>query len=76
MKKDKQLENTLQNIGGKIKELRIKKGYSSHETFCYDFNLSRMQYWRIETGKTNMTLKSLIRILNIHKISLEEFFLQ
>ena len=73
-KKDKQLEDALHNIGEKIKKLRIKKGYTSHETFCYDFGLSRMQYWRIETGRTNLTVKSLINILNIHGITLEDFF--
>lgn len=55
-------------------ELRRQKGYSSHETFAYDYEMSRVQYWRIEKGKTNLTLKSLMRLLEIHNVNLKEFF--
>jgi transcriptional regulator with XRE-family HTH domain len=64
----------LKNIGEKLKKLRIKKGYTSYERFAIEFELSRMQYWRIEEGRTNITFRSLIAILNIHKISIEKFF--
>ncbi len=66
----------LKKIGDKLKKLRIKKGFSSYEKFAVEFELSRMHYWRIEEGKTNLTIRSLITILNIHKISLENFFSQ
>lgn len=55
-------------------ELRKKKGYTSHEDFAFDHDIPRVQYWRIEKGKTNLTLKSLIRLLSIHKLTVEEFF--
>ena len=61
------------NIANRLKKLRIQKGYSSHETFAWDHNLNRVQYWRIEKGN-NITLKTLIAILDIHKISLSDFF--
>ncbi len=64
----------LKKIGNKLKKLRIKKGFSSYEKFAVEYELSRMHYWRIEEGKTNITIRSLIIILNIHKISLEKFF--
>jgi len=64
----------LKEIGDRLKYLRIKKGYSRYETFAIDKNLSRMQYWRIEKGQTNLTLRSLITLLTIHDISIEEFF--
>jgi len=60
-------------IANKIKKLRIQKGYSSHENFAWDNDISRVQYWRIEKG-SNITLKTLLSILDIHKISLSEFF--
>lgn len=60
-------------IADKIKELRIKKGYSSHETFAWDNGINRVQYWRIEKG-SNITLKTLLTILDIHGISLSSFF--
>jgi transcriptional regulator with XRE-family HTH domain len=69
------LDVTLRDIGNKLTELRRRKGYTSHESFAYDHDIPRMHYWRIENGKTNLTIRSLMRILNIHKISLQEFFL-
>jgi transcriptional regulator with XRE-family HTH domain len=76
----KGVENTQNNIdsriisiANKIKRLRIEKGYTSHENFAWDNNLNRVQYWRIEKGN-NITIKTLISILDIHKISLSAFF--
>jgi transcriptional regulator with XRE-family HTH domain len=62
-------------IGDKLKHLRLKSGYSSYENFAVEHDLSRMQYWRIEKGLTNLTIRSLVKILNIHKVTLEDFFL-
>lgn len=64
----------LSAIGHKLVKLRLRNGYKSYETFASENNLSRMQYWRMEKGKTNLTMKSLLRILAIHKVSVEEFF--
>lgn len=59
-------------ISEKLKELR-KAQYSSYEDFALDHGLDRKQYWRIENG-ANITIKTLIKILDIHKKSLNEFF--
>jgi len=67
-------EEALKQIGERLVELRKQAGYSSYETFAYDYELPRMQYWRIEKGKVNITLKSLLRILEIHKITIFDFF--
>jgi transcriptional regulator with XRE-family HTH domain len=72
--KEDTLKATLERIGSKLTDLRKQKGYTSHEDFAYDFDIPRVQYWRIEKGKTNVTVKSLCRILSIHNISLEDFF--
>ena len=78
--KFRQMENSEKNIDLKIKEIsqrlkeiRLSKGYSSYETFAFEKELNRVQYWRIESGQ-NITLKTLIKVLNIHNISLGEFF--
>ncbi|QOI98800.1 MAG: XRE family transcriptional regulator [Flammeovirgaceae bacterium] len=68
------LNLTLRQIGEQLTELRKQAGYSSYETFAYDHDLPRMQYWRMEKGKVNITIKSLLKILAIHKIGLAEFF--
>jgi transcriptional regulator with XRE-family HTH domain len=73
MEKQKDIDQRIINISNKIKELRIQKGYSSHEAFAWDNNLNRVQYWRIEKG-SNITLKTLLAILDIHGISLSAFF--
>lgn len=70
---EKNIELKINQISKKIKEIRLSKGYTSYETFAFDHNLNRVQYWRIESG-SNITLKTLIKVLDIHKISLEEFF--
>jgi transcriptional regulator with XRE-family HTH domain len=72
--KDKSVERTLEEIGQKLRNLRKKQGYTSAESFAYDHDLPRVHYWRIESGKVNITLKSLYKILSIHKMSIEEFF--
>jgi transcriptional regulator with XRE-family HTH domain len=67
-------EKVLKDIGERLKQLRIKSGYTSYETFAFENELSRMQYWRMESGLTNLTIRSLIKILKIHKVTIEEFF--
>ena len=71
MKTEKEV---LKLIGEKLQKLRIKKGYKSYESFAIDNGLSRMQYWRMEKGLANITLRSLLVILKIHKVEVEDFF--
>lgn len=66
-------DERIKLIADKIKQLRIKAGYSSHENFAWEHELSRVQYWRVESG-ANITLKTLLRILDIHNLTLEDFF--
>jgi transcriptional regulator with XRE-family HTH domain len=51
----------LLEIGERLKKLRINKGYNSYEAFAIDKDLSRMQYWRIEKGLSNITIRSLLK---------------
>jgi transcriptional regulator with XRE-family HTH domain len=74
--KTKSLTPVLEQIGTKLRILREKKGYDSIKDFAMDHDLPMIQYWRIEKGKANLTLKSLNRLLAIHRVSMEEFFCQ
>ena len=74
MKEEEVLSNLLKRVGLKLTELRKQKGYTSHEDFALDHDIPRVQYWRIERGQTNVTMKSLVRLLTIHKLTIEEFF--
>lgn len=63
----------IKTIASRIKELRKTKGYTSAETFAYEHSLNRVSYWRIENGY-NITMKTLLKILDIHGVTLKEFF--
>ncbi len=66
-------DDTIVKIAAKLKKIRIEKGFTSYENFAYQNDLPRVHYWRMEKG-SNFTIKSLLRILEIHEISLENFF--
>ena len=66
-------EKRIQKIGERVRELRKAKGYTSYETFAFDHDIPRVQYGRLEKG-VNFRIATLMRILDIHKIALEEFF--
>ena len=74
MKSDKAFKNMLIDVGTCLADLRIKKGYPTIKAFAERFDLPEIQYWRIEKGKANITLKSLSKILSIHRLSVHEFF--
>ena len=74
MPKTKSLQNVLKRIGEKLSMLRIKKGYDNIKEFTLDYDLPLIQYWKIEKGKANITIKSLIKLLAIHKLGVHEFF--
>ncbi|MBT1703968.1 helix-turn-helix domain-containing protein [Chryseosolibacter indicus] len=72
--KTRPLKNVLEQIGLKLQGLREKKGYDSIKDFALDHDLPLIQYWRIEKGKANITIKSLNKLLSIHSMSVEDFF--
>jgi transcriptional regulator with XRE-family HTH domain len=66
-------DKRILKIANRLKKLRISKGYTSYENFALDHDLPRMQYWRMEKG-ANFRIKSLLKILEIYNLTLEEFF--
>jgi hypothetical protein len=66
-------EKQLIKVGDRLRVLRKKAGYKSYENFAFDNEINRVQYGRMEKG-TNITLLSLLKVLDIHKLTLEEFF--
>ena len=61
-------------IGERLKLLRKKKGYSNHEAFADDLDMTRSQYWEYENGKKNITLLTLKKILDKLKVEFTDFF--
>lgn len=60
-------------VGRELKRLRIQSGYRSYEVFAWDNKISCIQYWKMEKG-TNFTLKSLLLVLDIHNLKVDQFF--
>jgi hypothetical protein len=57
-----------------IDSLRIEKGYPERVAFSRAFDLPEIQYWRIEKGRANISINSLVKLLYIHRMPIEEFF--
>lgn len=66
-------DSRIMRVADKLERLRIEKGFTSYENFAIEYGISRMQYWRMEKG-TNFTFESLLKILDAHKMTLNEFF--
>lgn len=63
-------QKSLNRIGEKIKVLREAKGWTQQYVFDeYGFNMSR-----IESGRSNLTVSSLIKLLKIFNVSPANFF--
>lgn len=71
--KEMNTDEQLKKLGARIKELRIKKGFTNYEHFAYENEISRSQIGRYENGQ-DLRFSSLIKILNALEISLDEFF--
>lgn len=67
-------EEEKKRIGIRLRHLRKSMGYTSHETFAYEHGFDRAQYGKYEAGSLNITVGTLIKILNKMKITLPEFF--
>jgi transcriptional regulator with XRE-family HTH domain len=63
----------LENLGKRLRALRLKKGYTSLETFAYEHRFGRAQYGRYELGQ-DLQLTTLVRLVNCFEMSLEDFF--
>ncbi|WKN44896.1 helix-turn-helix domain-containing protein [Tunicatimonas pelagia] len=63
----------LTQLGKRIKQLRIKNGYTNAEYFAYDHEIARTQYARYEQGE-DLRVSTLIKIVKAFDMSLAEFF--
>lgn len=69
----KQVPTKLEKLGKRIKELRVKKGFTNSEFFAYEYKINRSQYGKYERGE-DMRVSSLFKIIEAHGITVEEFF--
>lgn len=66
-------DDQLAKLGARIKDLRIKAGYSSYEYFAYEHDIPRTQFGRYEQGK-DLRFSSLVKVVDAFGMTLEEFF--
>ena len=73
MTEEKLLRQFAESVALVFVGLRKAKGYTSYESFAFDHEFPRAQYWRVETGRHNLTLRTLTKLLVIHNLTLEDF---
>ena len=75
MKKKGQLnpEKEMKKLGDRIKQLRVKAGFTSYQYFAYENEISSSQYFRYEKGN-DIRYSTLLKIIAAHDMTVEEFF--
>ncbi len=68
-----QEEDFYLKLGNRLKLLRKAKGYANYEQFAYTYGIARAQYGKYEKG-CNISLKTLLKITEIHEMTINEFF--
>lgn len=75
-KNEKYTENQklqLIRVGKRLRKLRKVKGKTNYEYMAYEMNMAKSQLGAYEKGG-NITIATLVRILDFLDSSLEEFF--
>jgi transcriptional regulator with XRE-family HTH domain len=65
-------DHRILQIGNYIRMLRKQNTKLSAEDFAYENGFDRVQYSRIEKG-ANITMKTLLKVLDAHHLSLKDF---
>jgi hypothetical protein len=71
--KKKKEDPRIRLIGATLAGLRQGAGHTSAEKFAFTHDISRSQYASYEKG-ADMRISSLLRVLDAHGITLQEFF--
>ena len=72
-KTDEKSEREFQKLGDRIKQLRLKKGYTSYEIFAFENGINRAQFGRYERGE-DLRYSSLLKVCEALDISIKDFF--
>jgi len=63
-----------QEIGHRLRQLRVKAGITSQETLAHRAGVHRTYVGRLERGESGVTVEMLAAILAAMHVSLAEFF--
>lgn len=72
MTRPTQTQALLTAIGQTLAGLRIKAGYPTLKGFAQAHGLAEIQYWRIEHGKANTSVKTLVKLARIHGVEVKD----
>lgn len=71
MKKRTQL--VVKRIGKRLREIR-KARELSQELLAYKAGLERAYYWKLENGRMNVTVETLVRVADVLKVDVSVLF--
>lgn len=66
-------EEQLQRLGARIRQLRLKLGYTNYEHFAYEHNISRAQFGCYEQGQ-DLRFSTLVKIVSAFGMNMKELF--
>ncbi len=68
-------ESALRSLGLRIQELRGERG-ETQESFAAVLGMLAANYARIEQGRSNLTVDTLVRVANGLKVELADLFIE
>ncbi|WP_299357211.1 XRE family transcriptional regulator [Mucilaginibacter sp.] len=66
-------QEELKKLGNRIKNLRVKAGFTNYEYFAYKHEIPRAQFGRYERGE-DLRYTSLLKVIKALDITIKEFF--
>lgn len=66
-------DELVKSVGKRIKELRVKHGMTQAD-LAYKSNMEESAFQRIETGRTNPSIKTLLKISNALNVEIKQLF--
>ena len=70
---DERIEQEFSKLGNRIKQLRVRRGYTSYEIFAFENGINRAQFGRYERGE-DLRYSSLLKVCDALGVTIKEFF--
>jgi transcriptional regulator with XRE-family HTH domain len=66
-------EIIAKRLGRRIRQIRVEQE-TSQESLAYEAGLERAYYWKLENGRINVTLETLVKIADALGVDIAELF--
>jgi transcriptional regulator with XRE-family HTH domain len=66
-------DDVLRDLGRRVAELRASRGLTQ-ERFSEDADITAQYLQRVEAGRENLTVRSLVRLANLLHVSITDLF--